>query len=61
MKTSEMYRQLQTSEQRFRAMSALINATSPEKKMDRNKKLRALLEKSHPKGNSFRAQIKIVS
>ena len=35
----ELLRQLQTSDYRFRAMSALISAASPEK-MDRNTKLR---------------------
>ena len=35
----ELLRQLQTSDDRFRAMSALISAASPEK-MDRNTKIR---------------------
>ena len=35
----ELLRQLQTSDDRFRAMSALIGAASPEK-MDRNTKVR---------------------
>ena len=37
-----LLRQLQTSDHRFRAMSALISAGSPEK-IDRNAKLRATL------------------